>query len=81
MLITSGVPSNEAFPQAKAAQKALEIEPELAEAHIILGVVGFWFDWDWSGAEAELKKAIAASPNNSDAHRYLCGFANSFRTQ
>jgi len=69
--ITSDVPPNEAFPQAKAAaNKALEIEPELAEAHIILGVVEFWFDWGWTNAEAELKKAIEINPNNSDAHRF-----------
>ncbi len=69
--ITSDVPPNEAFPQAKAAaQRALEIDANLAEAHIILGTVEFWFDWDWKGSEAELKKAIAIDPNNSDAHRY-----------
>jgi tetratricopeptide (TPR) repeat protein len=69
--ITSDVPPNEAFPQAKAAaQKALEIDANLAEAHIILGVVEFWFDWDWTKAEAELKKAIEINPNNSDAHRF-----------
>ncbi len=69
--ITSDVPPNEAFPQAKAAaQKALEIDENLAEARIVLGVVEFWFEWDWRGGEAELKKAIAISPNNADAHRF-----------
>jgi DNA-binding winged helix-turn-helix (wHTH) protein/TolB-like protein/tetratricopeptide (TPR) repeat protein len=69
--ITSDVPPNEAFPQAKAAaQKALEIDSNLAEAHIILGVVEFWFDWNWRGGETELKKAIAINPNNPDAHRF-----------
>ncbi len=69
--ITSDVPPNEAFPQAKAAaQRALEIDGQLAEARIVLGVVEFWFDWDWSGGEAELKKAIVINPNNSDAHRF-----------
>lgn len=69
--ITSDVPPNDAFPQAKAAaNKALEIDENLAEARIVLGVVEFWFDWDWANAEAELKKAITISPNNSDAHRF-----------
>jgi DNA-binding winged helix-turn-helix (wHTH) protein/TolB-like protein/tetratricopeptide (TPR) repeat protein len=69
--ITSDVPPNEAFPQAKAAaEKALEIDANLAEARIVLGAVEFWFDWDWTNAEAELKKAIAISPNNPDAHRF-----------
>ena len=69
--ITSDAPPNEAFPQAKAAaQKALEIDGNLAEAHMILGVVEFWFEWDWERAETELKKAIEINPNNSDAHRF-----------
>ncbi len=69
--ITSDVPPNEAFPQAKAAaNKALEIDAGLAEARIVLGVVEFWYDWDWKNAELELKKAIAINPNNSDAHRF-----------
>lgn len=69
--ITSDVPPSEAFPQAKAAaQRALEIDANLAEAHIILGVVEFWFDWDWTNAEAELKKSITLRPNNPDAHRF-----------
>ena len=69
--ITSDVKPEDAFPQAKAAaHKALEIDPNLAEAHVVLGTVEFWFDWDWKNAEAELKKAIAIDPNNSDAHRF-----------
>lgn len=64
------VRSREAFPQAKAAaRRALENDENLTEAHIVLGWVGFCFDWDWSGAESELKKAIELSPNNPDAHR------------
>lgn len=69
--ITSDVKPNEAFPQAKAAaQRALEIDENLAEAHIVLGVVEFWFEWDWANSEAEMKKAIAFSPNSPDAHRF-----------
>lgn len=69
--ITSDAPPDEAFPQAKvAAEKALEHEPDLAEAHIILGTVEFWYEWRWAEAETELKKAIALKPNNADAHRF-----------
>ncbi len=65
-----GVASKEAVPQAKAAaKKALEIDPNLAEAHIALGWVGFSYDWDWKSAESELKRAIELAPNNADAHR------------
>ena len=69
--ITSDVNPNEAFPQAKAAaEKALEIDADLAEAQIVLGTVEFWFDRNWKDAETELKKAIASNPNNADAHRF-----------
>ena len=69
--ITSDVNPNEAFPQAKAAaEKALEIDADLAEARIVLGTVEFWFDRNWKDAETELKKAIALNPNNADAHRF-----------
>ncbi len=64
------VTPKEALPQAKAAAKrALEIDANLAEARIVLGWIGFLYDWDWSAAEGELKKAIELAPNNSDAHR------------
>lgn len=69
--ITSDVPPNDAFPQAKAAaQRALEIDPNLSEARVVLGLVEFWFEWDWTNSETELKNAIAIDPNNADAHRF-----------
>ena len=69
--ITSDVLPSDAFPQSKAAAvRALEIDPDLAEARIILGTIEFWYEWRWAEAETELKKAIAADPNNPDAHRF-----------
>ncbi len=62
-------PAKEVMPQAKAAaEKALEIDENLAEAHIALGWIEFLYDWDWKAAESELKRAIELAPNNSDAH-------------
>jgi len=51
-----------------AAQKALELDKNLSEAYVSMGVIKMVFDWDWKGAEAELKKAISLNPNNFDAH-------------
>ena len=69
--ITSDVPPSEAFPQSKAAAvRALEIDPDLAEARIILGTIEFWYEWRWAEAETELERAIAIDPNNPDAHRF-----------
>jgi len=55
--------------KARAAiVKALALDPSLAEAHVTLAVIKFSIDWDWSGAEAEWKQAIAISPNLASAH-------------
>ena len=63
------VSPNEAFPQAKAAaQKALEIDPTLAEAHTFLAYSLVIYDWNWAEAERSFKRAIELDPNNSAAH-------------
>ena len=65
------VPPKQAFPRAKAAaEKALELDKDLAEAHTSLGVVKFQYDWDPDGAEKEFKKAIELSPNHAPAHQF-----------
>jgi serine/threonine-protein kinase len=67
--IAHDTPSKDAFPKAKAAaMKALEIDESLAEAHVSLGFIKFWFDWDWDGAEREFKRAIELNPNEAYAH-------------
>ena len=50
--------------------KALEIDGELAEAHGVLGLILFVFDFDWAGAEQELLKAIELCPGNAQIHDY-----------
>jgi len=71
----SEAPPKEAFPKAKAAAiRAIEIDDTLAEAHVSLGWARL-LDWDWSGAEEELKRSIELNPNYPTAHhrysRYL----------
>jgi eukaryotic-like serine/threonine-protein kinase len=59
------------FPKAKrAAQKALEIDDALAEAHAELGFTIFWYDWDWNAAENQLERALVLNPNNADTHLF-----------
>ncbi|MCO6511749.1 MAG: protein kinase [Aridibacter famidurans] len=63
------MPPNESFPAAKqAALKAIELDPELAEAHISLGITAFGYEWDYELAEKHLKRAVALNPNLGDAH-------------
>jgi TolB-like protein/DNA-binding winged helix-turn-helix (wHTH) protein/Tfp pilus assembly protein PilF len=64
-------PPGEAYPRAKAAaQKALELDEELAEAHTSLAYVTLLYDWDWQGADQRFRKAIALNPNYATAHHF-----------
>ncbi|MFZ4621410.1 MAG: protein kinase domain-containing protein [Bacteroidota bacterium] len=59
----------EAFPKAKAAaQRALEIDPELAEGHAALANILGTYDWNWKESEKEFKRAIEIDPNSAAAH-------------
>jgi len=58
----------DAFPEAKrAAQMALNIDPDLAEAHGALGYVEFQYEWKFKEAEMEFKEAIRLNPNSVTA--------------
>ena len=60
---------SEALPKARAAvEKALAIDDGLGFAHRELGRIRLWYDWDWRGAESEIRRAIELSPNDSSAH-------------
>lgn len=66
------VPPREAFPKAKiAAEKALALDYRLAEAHVSLGLVKFQYEWDWTGAEKEFKRAIELNDGYAPAHQYF----------
>jgi serine/threonine-protein kinase len=65
------LPPSEAWPKAKAAaMQALEIDDTLAEAHTSLALVKEHFEWDWSGAETEFRRAIELNPNSATAHHW-----------
>ena len=68
-------PPKEAFPKARAAaERALQIDDRLAEAHTSLGLVRFQYEWDWSGAEAEFRRAIDLAPGYPSAHQFYADF-------
>jgi TolB-like protein/lipoprotein NlpI len=61
--------SAEAHAKEKVyARKALELDDNLAEAHAALAHALWQGDWDWSGAERELERALEINPNSEDAH-------------
>ena len=61
----------EAFPRAEAAaNKALELDNTLAEAHTSLAFSFDSFDWDWHSAEREFRRAIELNPGYATAHQW-----------
>jgi tetratricopeptide (TPR) repeat protein len=67
------VPQGAIIPKVKtSATKALELDDNLAEAHISLGRIKFYYDWDWAAAEKDFRRAIELSPNNPYPH-YIYG--------
>jgi TolB-like protein/tetratricopeptide (TPR) repeat protein len=56
------------------ARRALEIDPGDSEAHLVVGEVERTLEWNWVGAEAAYRAALAANPNNEAAHRYYAFF-------
>jgi TolB-like protein len=63
----ASVPPQDARPKLiSAARKALELDPDLVQPHILLGEV-YQRQWQWSDAEAELKRALELSPNDARA--------------
>jgi serine/threonine-protein kinase len=59
----------ETLPDAKAAAlRAIEIDDTLAEAHVALGHIKLWLDWDWPAADREFQQGIALSPTSALAH-------------
>jgi TolB-like protein/DNA-binding winged helix-turn-helix (wHTH) protein len=72
-LILVGAPPGEMRPQViRAARKALELDPELAEAHVVMAAVD-QRRWQWSEAETEYQQALQLEPNDGAAH---LGYAN-----
>jgi serine/threonine protein kinase/Flp pilus assembly protein TadD len=51
-----------------AAHRAIELDPNLADAHAALAFVSYFYDWDWKGAEESLQCALELAPNHAGAH-------------
>lgn len=78
LIADSLIPKAEAVPKAKeAATKALQLDDSLAEAHVSAGRIKSYYDWDWTGAEREFKKAIELNPKSGDARREYAAYLTS----
>lgn len=61
----------DAFPMSKAAaQRALALDANLAEAHASLGFSLFFYDWDYAGAEQAFRRALELNPSYAFGHQW-----------
>jgi len=67
LLLSNDAKATDVVPRAKiAAKRAVELDPELPEARSALGMIAFFYDWDWPEAEAQLKKAVELGRSDAD---------------
>lgn len=67
--LLSGAEGQDAYKKARIyAQKALQLDSDLAQANTSMARVKRIADWDWDGAEVYLKRAIELNPNDANAH-------------
>jgi serine/threonine protein kinase/tetratricopeptide (TPR) repeat protein len=67
----SYLPPKEAFPKCKAAAlAALQLDPDLAEAHTPLAAVLWLYDWQWEEAQTEFKRGLKLSPTYATANHW-----------
>ncbi|TFB10342.1 adenylate/guanylate cyclase domain-containing protein [Candidatus Marinimicrobia bacterium MT.SAG.3] len=70
-----GTPSSETYPRGRAAAlKALEIDPNLGEAHIAIAYALTEHFWDWAAAETEYKNGLELSPNYATGHQWYAEY-------
>ncbi len=70
------IPIAEGYRKAREeVQKALELEPSLAEAHAELGQIRTTYDWDWAGADVAFKRALELEPGNATVVRQAARLA------
>ena len=60
------VPAADAWPKAReAADRALALDRDLSDAHVVAGGMALWYEWDWTAAEASLRRALALNPGDA----------------
>ena len=72
------VPPRDVGAKAReAALRALDLDPQLADAHTSLAFLAYFHDWNWAAADERFKRALALNPNYAAAHHWYADFLNS----
>jgi hypothetical protein len=80
LLANNGVIAHDdGFPKGKnAARKALELDPDLGQAHAAMAFVLWQYDWDRTAADAQFRRAIDLQPSYAAAHHFYALFLVAF---
>jgi serine/threonine-protein kinase len=71
LALGSEFPPTDSLLKAKvAAERAVELDGSLSEAHTALAMTIFWFDWNWQLAEDHFQRALVLDPNSASAHLF-----------
>ena len=73
------MPVAEGFRRAReAAEKALALDPQLVDAHLAMGWIHMYYDWDWAAADASFRRAMELEPGNAQALQAFGAHAMTF---
>lgn len=72
-------PEDQVWKRGRAAAlQAIQLDSTLAEAHAVLAIIKFYYEWDWEGAERGFHKALEINPNLAMAHFQYAWFLAAF---
>src|SRR6185312_11089984 len=76
----TAMPPDFAFPRAKAAaERAIALDPSLADGHLALAFADFWWAHDTKAARREFQRAVQLAPQSATAHHWYATFLMNFR--
>jgi Flp pilus assembly protein TadD len=64
-----------------AIDRAFALDSALGEAHVALGILRLFFEWDWAGAERSLRRALELNPNDPHAWHHLANYRHAMGSE
>jgi serine/threonine-protein kinase len=80
LILFGHLPKDEGSRELRAlTARALELDPNLGEAHAALGIIRLFFDWEWDDAEQALRRAIELNPSDAHAYHHLGNYQRAMK--